>query len=851
MSGPEGRGRSRRQESDLPVRAAADAIVSRLAQDRRLVLAAPTGSGKTTQVPRILLESGLVERQVAILQPRRLATRLVAQRVAEELGEGIGGEHDRVGYQTRHESCIGRGCRLRFMTEGFFLRLLLGDRRLEPFGAVVLDEFHERSVDADLVLGLVRSLQSTTRPDLHLVIMSATLDVARLSGFLGVDALAVEGRMHPVEVGHVQRHLAAPVWEAAADAVASLMARNEGDALVFMPGVFEINRTIRAARTALARAGVDADLKALHGSLPPREQDAAVAPGPRRKVVVATNVAETSLTIPGIRIVVDSGLARIHRHDSQRGINTLRVEPISRASAEQRAGRAGRTAPGVCLRLWTQMEHHQRRERDEPEIRRIELSEPLLHLAALGIADAARFQWLDPPDGEAVAVGQALLRRLGAIDERGALTALGRQMAALPVHPRLARLLVEASRRGCLARCIRWAAIAGERDLLVREEPGRLLNHVQPDEPRSDLAVRERLLELAAASRFDHGRCDAIGVSATAARDVERAVRQLEQACRRARLSFEGDNSADACIRCLLVAFDDHVAVRLAADRPHCAMAGRRRVQLSPGSVVRSAGPLVALVQRQVGRGNDTDVDLALASAVNASWLEELFPTRVSRAIEATWNDVLSATERIEVTRFDGMEIGRKLLGRAEAETAEEELVSRIRRGELRLKRWDEGVDQWIRRVRRVAKLVPERSLIAYDDEDLAVILHEIVAGATRFAQVEDRPCLPAVKDALGWDDQQFVERMAPESMPLPSGRRLRLEYPEEGPPIGRARIQDLYGLDETPRIAGGREVVLLEILGPNHRPVQRTTDLAGFWQRLYPELKKELKRRYPKHEWR
>ncbi|MCA9286349.1 MAG: ATP-dependent helicase HrpB [Phycisphaerales bacterium] len=844
----------------MPVRRSAEAIVSALRRDRRLVLAAPTGSGKTTQVPQIVLESGLADEsaggrgQIAVLEPRRLATRMVAERVAAEMGERVGEPGSRVGYQTRHESRMGPKCRIRFMTEGLFLRVMLGDPALRGIDCVILDEFHERSVDADLVLGLLTRAREDWRKDLRVVVMSATLDVERLGGFLGVTPLVVEGRAFPVEVRYLGRRSALEPWDLAAETLASAMAASDGDALVFMPGVFEINRTIRAARTALARAGVEADLRALHGSLPPREQDAAVAPGPRRKAVVATNVAETSLTIPGIRIVVDSGLARIHRYDPQRGINALRVEPISRASAEQRAGRAGRTAPGVCVRLWTEGDHAARAERDAPEVRRIELSEPVLHLASMGMRDPMAFPWLDPPESVAVEQATSVLERLGALGSDGALSETGRLMARFPLHPRLGRMLVEASRRRCLARCVVWAALVGERDILVREELGRLVGWMRRDEPASDLTVREGALDEARAARFEVRRCEAIGVSAMTARDVDRAARQLEGICRRARLPLDGGagaNDAGQAIRCLLTAFDDHVAVRSDPQRPHCAMPGRRRVTLSAGSVVRDAGPLVAVEQRQINRGDDADVVLALASRVDEPWLAELFPDRVERRKEEQWNETLKATEIVEVTLFDGIETSRVVKGRAAAESAEEQLVERIRRGELRLKRWDESVEQWIRRVRRVAALYPERGLIQYEPDDIAVILHEIVAGATRFNQVEDRPCLGAVKDALSWDDQRFVEKMTPSELPLPSGRKLRLEYPEEGPPVGRARIQELYGLTETPRIAGGRQEVLLEILAPNHRPVQRTTDLAGFWERLYPELKKELKRRYPRHEWR
>jgi ATP-dependent helicase HrpB len=652
-----------------------------------------------------------------------------------------------------------------------------------------------------------------------------------------------------------------PVWELAAEAMRSVIdSSSEGDVLVFMPGVYEINRTIEACQKKCG-PGVDPPLRffPLHGSLPPAEQDAAIEPlpdGAGRKVVVATNVAETSLTIEGVRVVIDGGLARIHRFDAQRGLNALRVESISRASADQRAGRAGRTAPGVCLRLWTSRDHGARAAHDEPEVQRLELSEAVLTLKAMGVDDVAGFEWLQAPQPEALARAAALLHDLGALDASGGVTDAGRMMAEFPAHPRQARVMLDAAKRGCLRRATAWAAIIGERDIFHDPKQSILLRYIEKDEPASDIAARERIVEELKRSNFNPRKADDFRVSTAACRDVDRAARQLASVCRRMRLPMDGANRTDDLVRSLLTAFCDHLAMKIERDRPNCAMPGRRKVLLDRESVLsgRDAGLLVALDVREIGTGDKAQTMLSLASHVEIAWLEEVDAAGFATQHQLEWNDAAKAVEAIEQRTYRGLTLqqtSRPPVSSTDLEAAAAMIVDRIIGGELKLDHWNDKVEQWITRARCVARWFPERGLIEYDDDDIRVILHEIVGKASRFSQVRDKPCLDFVRGALSWDDQQFIERMAPESIQLPRGWRMRIEYFSDGLPKGRAKIQDLYDLDDTPRVAGGRQPVLLEILGPNFRPVQVTSDLRGFWQNLYPELKKELKRRYPRHEWR
>ncbi len=847
----------------LPIQAVRERIISQLECDGRLVLAAPTGSGKTTQTPQILLESGLARRQILVLQPRRLAARGVARRVAAELGAEVG---ELVGYQTRNDSRVSARTRIRFVTDGIFARLLQSSPDLDTVDAVLIDEFHERRLATDLALALACRLQQRSRPDLKLMVMSATLDAAAVASRLQCQTVETTERLHPIDIHY--RSTSGPVWERAAAALAELLTRGaEGDVLAFMPGAYEIRRTIEAMQQAVGRAGISELLTflPLHGSLSPRQQDAALAESGNRKIIVATNVAETSITIPGVCHVIDSGLARQHRHDPNRGIDVLLVGAISRASAQQRCGRAGRTAPGHCIRLWSEIEHDSRPELSTPEIVRLDLSDVLLQLAALGI-DAAELAWLEPPAPAAIARAHNLLTGLGATRSDGSLTEIGVGMAKLPMHPRLARLLVEASRRRCLDRATLWAALNSERSLRSGKRSGAAETGSAPTpDAESDVEVLEGLYWRAVDLGFAVPACEAAGIAANAAREVQAAARLYRDRAGAAglaggqRSNHCAGHSVEDLVKCLLVAYFDRVAVRRDGGNLLCAMSGQQRVELDRQSRVQRH-ILVALDVRELeaiprsgpAAGSAVRTVLSLVSGVEPEWLEELLPEHIAETTEVDWNDAEQAIESHLVVRYDGLAIRRQPSPEIDAEAAETLLVDYIERGETTLGGWDEEVEEWINRTRLLAALYPERNLLRYDSDDLRLLRLEIVAGATRASHLRKRPCLHHVQNALSWNDQEFVRQMAPTRLLLPSGRRMRIHYGRpDTPPRGRAVLQDLYDLQATPTVAGGRQKLLIEILGPNFRPVQVTDDLAGFWRTTYPEVKKELKRRYPKHEWR
>ncbi len=838
----------------LPIYQVQPDILKALTGSNRLVLSAPTGSGKTTQLPQILHAHNLIKGQIVVLQPRRLAARLVATRVAQEMNSPVAGL---VGYQTRHDTRIGPDTKIRFVTEGLFLRQLSNDPGIARVGAVVLDEFHERHLATDTVLALVKQLQEAKRPDLKLIVMSATLDVAKVSAYLNAPAVESQGKMFPVNLHYLSSRSTRPVWETAADALSHLVNEEpEGDVLIFMPGAYEIRRTIETC--ASVRGPMPLSFFPLYSELPIPQQDAALGPCMNRKVIVSTNIAETSITIEGVRHVIDSGLARQNRFDPRRGINVLMVEPISQSSAQQRQGRAGRTAPGTCWRLWPANEHKSRPLHDDPEVKRLDLAEVVLQLRSMGMNDPAAFPWLEPPDAGSLARADALLKDLGAISPTGHLTPVGGEMAALPMHPRLSRVMVQARLQNCSVRAALWAAMISERDILLKGAAKRYAEELGPDTP-SDFDVLETAYFAALAHNFDPGRCQNIGVHAIACRELQRTHRlYLDSLGIRnpENLGPAKPGEALAVIKALLAGFPDHVALRKSSgSNLACQLADNRKGELDPESAVKNAPLLLTVEVQEVGSGSGVNASVrtvcSLVSRLDPQWLIELFPTQVHSHLVHRFNDQQRQIEAVDQLSYRGLALTEERTDKVDPDRAAEMLADLILSGHLKIDSWDENVLAWIDRTRCCADWFPEKGLIRYAEDDLKLILMELCTGATRFAQIRDKPALDFVKNALSWDEQQLVEKATPVRLQMPSGKFLRITYQPGQRPRGNARIQDFYGLTQTPTVANGRQKVLLEILAPNYKPVQVTDDLDGFWKNLYPTLKKEYARRYPRHEWR
>ncbi len=837
--------------SPLPIDPLLPEVVRALAAQSSLVLEAPPGAGKTTRVPRALLDSGAYEGEIVVLEPRRLAARMAARRVAEELGERVG---ETVGYQVRFEDLSSARTRIRFVTEGILTRRLLSDPTLRGVSAVLLDEFHERHLHADVALALLHRLQRTSRPDLRLVVMSATLEAAPIAAFLGCETLRAEGRRFDVAIEHLavedDRPLASQIASAVRSAVTA-SGDSSGDVLVFLPGASEIRRAREACEPLAAQH--DLLLLPLHGDLSPEEQDRAVRPASRRKVILATNVAESSVTIDGVVAVVDSGLARVPSHAPWSGLATLRVEKVSRASAAQRAGRAGRTRPGRAIRLYTKADHDARPDHDAPEIRRLDLAQTALELRAAGLGNLA---WFEPPPEDALRAAEVLLQRLGAIDAGGKVTPVGQRMLRFPLHPRQARLLVEAEARGVADDGAVIAALIAERDIRstskARFDDRTRGRASAAATERSDLVAMLDLFREAEASRFTHDAMRAIGLDAGATLAVERARKQLARLCarpapgapaRRGQLEAES-----ALLTCILAGYPDRVAKRKRSGSRDLALAGGGIAELAESSVVRDASWLVAVDAERRGpesRGAGTIV--RLASGIEPDWLIDAAEGALEESVEATWN---AARERVEVvTRmtYDGLLLDESPSPRGHEDAVAKVLVEAALAAGARSFAPEGSLDRWLARARFVASV---SDIVAPDDGAVRDALREACVGKRSFAELRAHSLLDVLKDRVGRPACARIDALAPERVGLAAGRTAHVEYEEGKPPWAESYLQDFFGMTQTPRIADGRAALVLHLWAPNKRAVQVTSDLAGFWERHYGAIRKELARRYPRHSW-
>jgi ATP-dependent helicase HrpB len=760
---------------DLPIDSFLPQITAALARARAVVVVAQPGAGKTTRVPPALAGDG----RVILLQPRRVAARAVVRRIADERGWTIGRE---VGWHIRFERRFGPDTRLLSATEGILTARLQQDPLLSDFRTIVIDEFHERSIYADVAIALARQAW-LARSDLRIVVMSATIDAQAVAAFLGdCPVIDVPGSLHPVHVTY------AP-GRSAAEASIELLDATEGDVLAFLPGMFEIRQTIADIGARLARRKTDlaVDLIPLHGSLSANEQDDALCPRPagptrRRRLVVATNVAETSVTVPGVTAVVDSGLHKVARYDADRAIDSLETERITQDAADQRAGRAGRTAPGVVCRLWEA--HDRLRPHREAEIHRVDLSSTVLDIAAWG-GDARTLDWFEPPRADALESAMALLERLGAM-KGAALTALGRELQRLPLHPRLGRILLAGGGARALAQA---CALLSER------------HYTQPRQhsTSSDLL-------------------SALDAWASVPPHVQRVAREIEETAAAALGAGAARTVPEAdFLRAILAGYPDRVAERREPGSPRVKLATGSGAVVASESGVRDGRFLVAI---EVVKG-PKDNKIRMASRVDREWL-------LATAIETVHRfDRSTGTVRAAlVERYDAL-----VLSETPTPVDPEEAATLL-------------ASAWLERGPLEADLLITRRLkFAGRDVNLAGAVRRAAYGARSLDDVH-------LARGLEPDIVRALEREAPEMLPMPSGRAAKLEYRDDGSVAASVKLQELFGLAETPRIGTRREPVLLALLAPNGRPVQMTRDLRSFWERTYPEVRKELRGRYPRHPW-
>jgi ATP-dependent helicase HrpB len=840
----------------LPIGSILPAVLD-AASRGNVVIEAPPGAGKTTVVPLALLEhGGMGTGEILVLQPRRLAARLSAVRTASLLGERVG---ERVGYRVRFEQAGSERTRLWFLTEGVLLRRLREDPELRGVDAVILDEFHERHLEGDLSLALLRRLElrrASSGATLRLLAMSATLDAEPVARFLAATRLRTEGRSFPVEIEYrsprsrheeppLERRVAAAVRELIDRGVLGKTAEQVGHALVFLPGAREIQACAQACAKLAEDAGLD--VFALHGQLSRELQDRAVGPTERSKLILSTNVAETSITIDGVVAVIDSGLARVADFDPSSSLPRLSLVPISRASAAQRAGRAGRTRPGVCIRLYGRHDHDTRPEQQLPEIRRLELAGPVLELAAAGVHEPETFEWFEAPNLAALAVARELLISLGAITSDGRLSERGRMMLRVPLHPRLARLLVAGVEAGVGEPAATAAALLAERPLRRTGGP-------PPRTTDADILGELELLE---------GRGDRRSIDPGALAAIEQAAKQLREHARRLASERGVPRQHDraqrerALRRALLEAHPDRVAmIRVDEhDRRTLVFAFGGSAELSPDSGVRSAQYVIALRSEERREGTRRRAVVRSACAIEPEWLFDLFSDAITETEELAFDPARERVVGESALRYGKLTIECSAMTTLPAEQAGAALLAAARAAGLGRFFFDKSheADALAQLRLRAAFIHAHRSEFPLlDDALIDEVLAAACIGKRSFAELEQANLCATLAAELGAraGDARALDRLAPARIELPGGRRLAITYEAGHAPWVGSRLQDFFGMSATPRVLDGTVSIVVHLRAPNRHDVAVTSDLATFWREHYPQLRTRLSRRYPRHDW-
>ena len=811
---------------DFPISPLLPRIRESLEQHPRLVLGAPPGAGKTTQVPLALLDAPWRgDQRIVMLEPRRVAARSAAGFMARQLGEDVGGT---VGYRIRFENRTSARTRIEVVTEGILTRMIQDDPLLDGVGAILFDEFHERHLAGDLGLALALDVQSQLREDLRIVVMSATLDGERLARFLDAPRLSSAGRSYPVDIGHFPARRDEALEPQVRRAVEHALAQHPGDVLAFLPGQREIARVQAALEGVLDPA---VQVLPLHGELPIEQQSRVLQPDPQghRRVVLATNVAESSVTLPGVRVVVDAGLAREPAYDPNSGFSRLELTSISQASADQRAGRAGRVADGWAYRLWPQSQRLEAQRR--AEIGQVELAALALELAAWG---SAALRFVDPPPAGALAAARELLQRLGALSSAGTITDLGRRMLALGTHPRLAAMLLQARGARAQALACDLAALVEARDPLRQGGDA--------------LASRWRAL-----AAFRHGRVPPEAHRAGLAA-IDAAAKQWR---RRLRCDAQPptDIEAHELGDLLAHAFPDRIAARHPTDPQRYLLANGRSARLFDPSDLRGEPWLVASELRFEAR----DALLLRAAPVDEGWLRRAFPERFVQEDVVRWDGARRALVSLRETRFDRIVLDSRPAGSVDPAQAATALTEAVRELGLDALPWTEALRQWQARTQSLRHWMPELELPDLGDAALLATLDTWLkpafAGKRRLDALGEDELGEALKSPLPWAQRQLIDRHAPTRITVPSGMERRIDYAldHDGaplPPVLAVKLQELFGLADTPRVADGRIALTLHLLSPGGRPLQVTQDLRSFWSNTYPEVRKEMKGRYPKHPW-
>jgi len=847
--------------TELPIFSIIPQLRITLQEKQSVIVSSPPGSGKTTVVPLTLLEEKwLSGRSILILEPRRLAARMAARRMAVLLDEPIG---QTVGYRVRFDSKVSAATRIEVVTEGILTRRLQSDPELADIGLVIFDEFHERSLHGDLALGLCLDVMKGLRDDLKILIMSATLDVENITGLLGDPGIVRgEGREYPVDIRYREKQVQKRGYAVSPgmfsffqcvtemkNAIQEAADREQGDILAFLPGAGEIRQT--AAQLSKWAAGAGITLFPLHGNLPKKLQDQAVQPDSygKRRLVLATSIAETSLTIEGVRIVIDSGWSRMQRFDPNSGLSRLTTERVSKASAQQRCGRAGRMEPGVCYRLWDKSIDQELKPHSRPEILDADLAWFALELAHWGVVDPSHLQWLDLPPAGHYSQAINLLTHLGALDEHGRITPQGKRMAALPAHPRLARMLVAAEEHGGVQKACDLAALITERDIF------------RANEGTSPTDIETRLHVLADyrhagrettphphvdSTSTDHGVTLKKLDSHPACAVVDKAARQF----RRMLHSSKATKTALSVGALLAYAYPDRIAQLRPSSHDRYLLTNGRGVCLPEGDHLVNTPYLVAAHLHAGG----TDGRMYLAASITEDELFTVFKDSIKKVENVFWDNKLEEVVMSRQERLQQLILTSSPLTHVDPEAIQQAMLEGIHQMGMDSLPWTKEARTLQARILLLREHTPDLAWPDCSDQaflkNLADWLAPYLAGITRRRHLAGLDMTAILKSQLDWNLQKQLDEQAPTHIRVPSGTNKRLHYSPDTPPVLAVRLQELFGLPDTPCICRGRVKVMLHLLSPAQRPIQITQDLKGFWNNTYPEVKKELKGRYPKHHW-
>jgi len=815
----------------LPINEIIPAIKEKLVDNDNLVLQAPPGAGKTTVVPIELVNEGwLGNKKIIMLEPRRLAARAAAKRMAETLGEKVG---ETVGYRVRMDSKVGPSTRIEVVTEGILIRKLQSDPEIADVGLLIFDEFHERSIEADLGLALSLDVQCGLREDLKILVMSATLDGDRVASLMNdAPLLSSAGRSYSIEHRYLEKKIIGSIEQEVSRAILAALQTETGSMLVFLPGAGEIERTKKILEEK--NLGSNILICPLYGMMTFPDQDRAISSAPKgvRKIVLSTDIAETSLTIEGIRIVVDAGLQRSAVYDVRSGMTGLETITLSKASADQRAGRAGRLEEGICYRLWTEPKNRALKPFSEPEIRKVDLVPLALDLALWGVGDAASLKWLDVPDPVSVSRAKELLVSLGAVDHDGRITDHGTVMARFPMHPRLAHMILVSQRQenGMLALTI--AALMQERDLL----------NLKPEMRTADLRLRIEALEHVKAGRVLEAK--KIGCNIARAKTINRQISVWQEVHK----IKDAELDIESAGKCLAIAFPDRIAGRREKQSSSYIMSGGRGAKLLPDDPL-ALESFLAVAQLDKG---EREARIFIAAPILKLDIETNFADLVMFEEKIEWDNKTQVVKAQNKKMLGKMPVAFVRTENPDEQRMKSEMIFGIRKMGFATLPWCKKSESLCRRVELIRSNIDidfvnlsESHLMETLEEWLEPYLENIYSRAA----LNKLDLYAILKSTLSWDQQQLIEKLTPTQIRVPSGSNISIDY-DVKPPILSVKLQEMFGMVETPKILDGRVALSIHLLSPARRPLQITSDMAGFWKNSYPEIKKEMKGRYPKHPW-